>query len=142
MMKALKSSMLLLLGIVAVTGCSNSSPTVNLSYTNRIDLPEMPRPLTLLQVEWNVQNIDTLITMLQQFGVITDAEAIQFRARLINNPHNQSFAQFSLDGRNYESMVLNQAELRRFLEQQRIVIDYFIQATESTRTQTIPNVRN
>jgi hypothetical protein len=137
-MKAATALVLVLL----MAGCASSSPTVNLSYTNRIDLPEMPRPMTLLEVEWNVQNIDTLITMLQQFGVITDAEAIQFRARLVNNPNNQTFAQFALDGKNYESMAVNQAELRRFLEQQRIVIDYFIQATEPTRTQTVPNTRN
>jgi hypothetical protein len=119
--------------LLLLSACSNSPSTVNLSYTNRIDLPEMPRPLTLLEVEWTVNNLESTISMLQQLGVITDAEAIQFKNRLVNNPNTRSFAQFSLDGKNYEKMKLNQAELKRFLEQQRIVIEYFIQATEPTR---------
>jgi hypothetical protein len=126
----------MLLGVLVLAGCSSSSPTVNLNYTNRVDLPEMPRPMTLLEVYWNVQNIPQLIEMLKAFGVLTETEALQARERAIRSPHSATFSQFSLDGKNYESLVVNMAEIKRYLEQQRIVIDYFIQATEPTRTTT------
>ena len=125
---------LAIFGLLFAVGCANSSTEVNLSFTNRIDLPEMPRPMTLLEVQWNVQNIPQMIEMLRIFGVLTEAEALQARERADRSPHSATFSQFALDGKNYESLVVNMAEIKRFLEQQNIVIDYFIQATEPTRS--------
>lgn len=125
--------------LLFMASCASTSPDVNLSFTNRIDLPEMPRPMTLLEVHWNVQNIPQIIEMLRAFGILTDTEASLARERAARSPHTETFSQFALDGKNYESLVVNMAEIKRFLEQQNIVIEYFIKITEHTRSQSSIN---
>lgn len=120
---------------LVVVGCAQNNPVPEVQVANpiRIDPPEFPRPMTLLEIKWQVQNIEEILDMLAAFGVLTPAEAQAAKERSKTLPVNSSFAQFTLTTENYENLALNLQELKRYLEQQNVVIDYFIQATEPTR---------
>ena len=115
--------------LVTMTGCSLLSKpeevVVTRTVTVPVDIPlkPAPRPVSLTDVKWYTVTTDNIDEFEKNFE--TDNGDLVFFA--ISVPH-------------YESLSLNLAEIRRYLEQQQAIIVYYenqiTQSQESINTPT------
>ena len=75
-----------------------------------------PRPITLHDIKW---------------FVVTEQSFEDFKARYIKE--NGSFLFFAISVRDYETLALNMAEIKRYLDQQKQLIIYYEEAVAPVR---------
>jgi hypothetical protein len=104
---------------IFLAACESPDTIINpvLQDRPRITLQEI-RPTTQLPVEWIVITQDNLQQQLELL-----------RSR------NNNITMFSLTPRDYENLSINTAELRRYIQQQTVIINALREYYEATRNQ-------
>ena len=103
--------------MIMLTACGER--TLNISsapITTSTQAPPQPQPVRMLPVTWQVitsENLDSFVQQLQQS----------------QNNQNQVFVAIQIT--DYENLVLNLADLRRYIEQQQAVIVYYREVTRA-----------
>jgi len=103
--------------MIMLTACGER--TLNISsapITIPTQAPPQPQPVRMLPVNWQVitsENLNTFVQQLQQS----------------QNNQNQVFVAIQMT--DYENLVLNLADLRRYIEQQQAVIVYYRAVTRT-----------
>ena len=111
--------MLFLLPLLRLnSGCSSFKKVLPLEIRTveverKIPIPNRPRPLSLSNIH---------------FYVVTEDTFKQFKARF--EKENGDFLFYALSVRDYETLALNMAELKRFLQQQKEIIVYYEKAVK------------
>jgi hypothetical protein len=108
---------LLLLPLLS-SGCSSFKKVLPLEIRTveverKIPVQNRPRPVTLNNIH---------------FYVVTEDTFKQFKARF--EKENGDFLFYALSVRDYETLALNMAELKRFLRQQKEIIVYYEKAVK------------
>ena len=110
-----------ILSMLALTGCAGVNP-IEIStkpIENNITQPADVRAPSLRGITWKVVNKDNL----QQF--------LDAQSKTQDNP-NPVFVAISLQ--DYETLSLDMAELKRYIEQQKSIIVYYRNATAPKST--------
>ena len=81
-------------GTLFISGCASEKPPVITNVQNRIEIPNKPRPLVFLKVQWRVLNEQGLLQELVGRKMITQAQADEIlkarglkRSRLVKAIH-------------------------------------------------------
>ena len=118
-MMALKNywmiSNLLLLGLL-LSSCSTWDKLTKIEVQTieverQIPLQAQPAPLNLHNIKWYV---------------VTDQNFEEFKKKFIG--HNTELVFFAISVRDYETLALNMAEIKRYVEQQKQIIIYYEEA--------------
>ena len=80
----------------------------------RVPLQRQPKPLQMNSVYWHV---------------VTEANFDEFIEKF-KEEHGQAWVFYAISVRTYESLALNMAELKRYLEQQKQIIIYYKDAVK------------
>jgi uncharacterized lipoprotein YmbA len=119
-----------------LAACSSGvTSKVTVVDPSTIEIPPLPEKTALLQVQWQVLNHGDLVAELEKAGVITKEQATQM---LANMPKNDEYAVFALNAQQLANLVHNLEELKRYIDEQNIVIKTFIAETQATRQAPAP----
>lgn len=124
--KNLANLLVLLPLTVVISGCSTfwgSTPepkvVVQTQYVEKnIPIMAAPKPMTLNDVTWYV---------------VTEENFEQFLEKY-KKEHGDAWVFYGISVRSYESMALNMAEIKRYIEQQKAIIVYY---EEQAKAKTI-----
>ena len=110
------SPLLLLLLLLLSSGCSTFKDIIPLEIRTveverKIPIQKRPRPITLNDI---------------YFYVVTEDTFEEFKKRF--EKENGDFLFYAISVRDYETLALNMAELKRFLQQQKQLIIYYEKA--------------
>jgi hypothetical protein len=105
--------------LLVISGCSILQPqkqvVVQTKFVEKqIPLQPRPKPLNLDNIAWKVVTQDNLQEFLQTF-------------------EETSVVFFAISVQDYETLSLNMAEIRRYIEQQKAVIVYYENAISSKK---------
>lgn len=115
---------LLLSTTLLISGCSTFRPepevVVQTEYVEKtIPQQARPRPMSLNDVSWYVVTEENFPEFIEKY----------------KNEHGDAWVFYAISVRSYESMALNMAELKRYIEQQQAIIVYYEDAVKP-RTST------
>lgn len=113
------ASKLLLLSVLALTGCANTSLkpreiTIPPTYSDKIPIPKV-EPTKLNEVNWLVMNQESL-------------------KKFVEDNKSQDYIIYALDEKNNDVMISNLQEMNRYIQSQQEVINYLIKVIDA-RTQ-------
>jgi hypothetical protein len=110
--------LIVVLSSILLSGCLSSTGPRDVEVVVReipaeVPVPEMPRPVELLPVEWHVITEGNLEEKIAELRALQGGEAVVF----------------AVTPQGYESSAFNLQELRRYIRQQHAVIVYYVDAT-------------
>jgi hypothetical protein len=102
-----------------ISGCSSLKPEKQIitqtEYVQRnIPIQAAPKPLTLNDVQWYVVTEENFEEFIEKY----------------QREHGEPWVFYATPVRSYESMALNLAELRRYIQQQQAIILYYEEQVE------------
>lgn len=105
---------LALTALVVISGCSSLRPepivTVKTEYVERnIPIQPAPKPMTLGDVQWYVVTEENFDEFLEKY----------------KSENGEPWVFYAVSVRGYESMALNLAEIKRYMQSQQGVIMYY-----------------
>lgn len=108
---------------LAISGCSSlgffnqpeEKVVIQTEYVEKnIPLRGAPKPMTLNDVKWHVVTAENFDEFIETY----------------TKENGEPWVFYAISVRSYESMALNMAELRRYIEQQQAIIYYYEQAVQ------------
>jgi cytosine/uracil/thiamine/allantoin permease len=110
----LKSCLMSLSLVLLLSGCSILRPEkqviVKTEYVERkIPLQNSPRPLSLNSIYWHVVTKENFEEFIKKYSDET----------------GEMWVFYAISVRSYETMALNMADIRRYIEQQKAIIVYY-----------------
>jgi hypothetical protein len=110
----LKHLALLAVTALAISGCSTFRPEPKVVVQTKLITPNVPilsapKPLSLNDVSWYVVTEENFPAFLEKY----------------KKEHGDAWVFYAMSVRSYESMALNMAELKRYLQQQNAIIVYY-----------------
>lgn len=99
---------------LTISGCSVLKPETQIitqtEYLQRnIPIQAAPKPMTLNDVQWYVVTEENFAEFIEKY----------------KKEHGEPWVFYATPVRSYESMALNLAELRRYIQQQQAIIVYY-----------------
>ena len=124
----MKVSSLLLLSLL-ISSCSSWNPlkTIEIKTVEverKIPLQNRPRQLNLNNITW---------------FVVTDQNFEEFKKRYV--AMNGEFLFYAISIRDYETLAINMAEIKRYVEQQKSIIIYYEEAIKPKADVTVNKVK-
>lgn len=112
--------LLALATVFLISGCSILKPETQIitqtEYVQRnIPIQAAPKPLTLNEVKWYVVTEENFPEFIETY----------------KKENGEPWVFYGISVRSYESMALNLAELRRYIEQQQAIILYYEEQVEA-----------
>lgn len=113
----------LILSLLLLSSCSSKPEKEIVTVTEvikpQIAVVERPKPISTGKVEWYV---------------VTEQNFEEFKERFVKD--NGNFVFYVISVRDYENLIINMAEIKRYIEQQKEIIVYYEKAvTEEPETQ-------